>query len=108
MKAYAIGHLTNVKMNDEILQYLKSINATLAPYAGKFIVHGATPDIKEGDWTGDLIIIEFPDQAKATSWYDSPAYQKIASLRSKNSDGTIMIIEGVDADHKATDILQGL
>lgn len=108
MKAYAIGHLTNVRMNEEILRYLQQIDSTLAPYQGHFIVHGATPDIKEGEWTGDLIIIEFPNQLKANSWFESTAYQNIASLRANNSEGTIMIVEGVDLDHKATDILQSL
>lgn len=106
MKAYAIGHLTNVKMNQEILRYLQQVDTTLAPYQGSFLGHGATPKIKEGDWTGDLIIIEFPDQQKAKSWYES-AYQSIAALRSSHSEGAIMVVEDVDLDldQKPTDLL---
>ena len=33
--------------------------------------------------------------------------QAILPLRTRNSDGEVLLIDGVDDDHKATDILQG-
>lgn len=59
----------------------------------------------EALWAGALIVIEFPDQASARSWYDSPAYQEILPLRTNNSDGVTMLLEGVDRTHRATDVL---
>ena len=102
---YAVGHLRNVNFGDEIVEYLKRIDATLEPFGGRFLIHGARPQCVEGNWTGDLIMIGFPSLDDARKWYASPAYQAIASLRSDNSEGEILLIEGVSEPHRATDIL---
>ena len=59
----------------------------------------------EGQWGGDLVIIEFPDLERASAWYGSDAYQQILPLRTENSEGTVVLIDGVPPDHRATDIL---
>jgi uncharacterized protein (DUF1330 family) len=106
MNAYAIAHLRSVDQNQEILRYLERIDATLEPFGGRFIVHGGQADVREGEWPGDLIVIEFPDRNSATGWYESPAYQEILPLRTDNSEGAAIIIEGVPRDHRATDVLR--
>jgi uncharacterized protein (DUF1330 family) len=105
MATYAIGILRDVKMGPPIVEYLERIDATLAPYDGHFIVHGGTPSMLEGASPGALIVIEFPDRARAEDWYRSPAYREILPLRTENSTGTVFIIGGVDRDHRATDVL---
>mgnify|MGYP003700648835 CR=1 FL=1 len=87
MTCYAVAHLRNVAMGSEIVAYLEAIDATLAPFEG------------------DLIVIAFPDPARAQAWYSSPAYQAIQSLHERNSEGEVFLIDGVDADHKAADII---
>jgi uncharacterized protein (DUF1330 family) len=52
-----------------------------------------------------MIVIEFPDRERATAWYESPAYQEILPLRTRNAEGTAVIVDGVDQDHRATDVL---
>ena len=105
MPAYGVAHLTRVEMGPGIAEYLRRIDATLSPFGGRFIIHGDPPEVKEGDWGGALIVIEFPDMAAARAWYDSSAYQAILRLRTDNADGPVFLITGVDADHKATDVL---
>lgn len=104
MAGYVVGHLHDVEMGPQIVEYLERIDATLAPYGGRFIIHGATPDVREGDW-GGLIVIEFPDLDRARAWYESPAYQEILPLRAEYSRGAVLLIDGEDADHAAADIL---
>ena len=87
MKAYAIAYLRNVRMGADIVEYLERIDDTLAPYDGHFIVH------------------EFPDYDHLRDWYESPAYREILPLRTLNSDGVVIFVEGVDRTHKATDVL---
>lgn len=106
MTAYAIAHLHDVELGDEIVQYLNCIDATLAPFGGHFIVHGARPEILEGEWRGDLIAIAFPDLAVARAWYASDAYRRILPLRTRHARGPVILIDGVDERHKATDILR--
>jgi len=106
MTSYAVGILNEVKMGPPIVEYLERIDATLAPFEGHFIVHGGQANVLEGPDPGTLIVIEFPDRSKAEAWYASPAYQAIVALRTANSSGTVFVIDGVDRDHLATDVLQ--
>jgi uncharacterized protein (DUF1330 family) len=108
MSTYAIGHLHDVKVGSDIVEYLRRIDATLEPFGGGFIIHGGPVDVMEGAWSGDLIVIAFPNRESAHAWYKSPVYRAILPLRTRNSRGDVFFIEGVDADHKATDILSGL
>jgi uncharacterized protein (DUF1330 family) len=62
MKAYALGHLHNVVKGPQIVDYLKNNDSTLGRFGGRFIVHGGKADVMEGNWSGDLIIIEFRDR----------------------------------------------
>ena len=74
-RAYAIAYLREVDLGAEILEYIEKIDATLAPYGGRFLVHGGELNPAEGTWDGDIVIIEFPNGADAAAWYESPAYQ---------------------------------
>jgi uncharacterized protein (DUF1330 family) len=105
MKTYGVARLTDVAMGPEIVAYLEGIDATLAPFQGRFIIHGGPIERLEGDWAGDLIVIEFPDRAAARAWYASEAYKAILPLRTQHSRGEVFFIDGVDADHRATDVL---
>jgi uncharacterized protein (DUF1330 family) len=107
MTAYAVAHLTSVEMGPAITAYLGAIDATLAPFGGRFVIHGGPPEVLEGAWSGDLIVIAFPDHAKAVAWYGSPAYQAILPLRRDHSSGAVFLINGVDPAHRARDILAG-
>jgi uncharacterized protein (DUF1330 family) len=107
MKGYAIGILKDVQIGPQIVEYLERIDATLAPYGGRFIVHGGEPDVREGTDPGVMIVLEFPDRTQATRWYESDAYLEILPLRTDNSSSTVLLIDGVDDDHRATDVLAG-
>lgn len=99
MTAYAFAHLRNGPMHDDLLEYMDRIQATLDPFEGRFLVHGGTVEVREGVWPGDVVIIEFPDLATASSWYDSAAYQELKPLRTRHLDGEVILVEGVSADY---------
>ena len=107
MAGYAIAHLQDVTVGAEIVEYLQRIDATLAPFGGHFIVHGAAPSLLEGDAPGAPIVIKFPSVERARAWYDSSAYRSILPLRTRNSRSVTYLVEGVDAGHRATDVLAG-
>jgi uncharacterized protein (DUF1330 family) len=104
---YAIAHLQDVTMGPDIVEYLQRIDATLAPFGGRFIVHGGTPVELEGGAPGTPIVIEFPSVDRARAWYDSPAYRQILPLRTRNARSVTYLVGGVDAEHRATDVLAG-
>ena len=105
MTTYGIAHLRDVVPGPGIVEYLERIDATLAPFGGRFLVHGDRPQIVEGAFDAALVIIGFPDRAAAEGWYASPAYREILHLRTTNSRGEVFLVDGVDPDHRATDIL---
>ncbi|AWN54456.1 DUF1330 domain-containing protein [Methylobacterium sp. 17Sr1-1] len=107
LPAYAVAHLRTVDIGPAIATYLARIDATLAPFDGRFLIHGARPDPLEGDFSGDLVVIAFPDRARARAWYESPAYQAILPLRKAHSDGVAFLIDGVPAGHRGPDALAG-
>jgi uncharacterized protein (DUF1330 family) len=102
MTAYALAHLRGAPIHADVLEYLERIQATLAPFGGRFIVHGGTVDVLEGNWPGDVVIIEFPDLTKARSWYHSSIYQEIKPLRTRHLAGEAILVEGVEPDHSSS------
>lgn len=107
MSAYAVAHLRDINKGPDIVEYLQKIDETLAPFDGRFLVHGGAKTVLEGDWPGSLVVIAFPDRERATSWYESSAYQAILPLRTHNAKGDAIIIDGVGDGYRATDAVAG-
>jgi uncharacterized protein (DUF1330 family) len=105
MSAYAVAHMRQVTMGPPIVEYLERIDATLAPFGGRFIVHGGEIEVLEGSWPGHVIVIEFPDRERARAWYNSDDYRAILALRTDNSQSDVVMVDGVDSTHRATDVL---
>lgn len=105
MTAYAIVHLHHVDLCPAIVEYLEKIDATLAPYGGRFLIHGGPVERLEGAFKGDLVVIGFDDRERARAWYRSPAYQAILALRTQHATGEVFLIDQVAMPHRATDVL---
>jgi len=105
MAAYAVAHLNHMKVNSQIVVYLKRIDATLEPFDGRFLVHGKKSAVVEGEFPGHLIVIAFPDLERAHNWYHSDAYQEILPLRTNNSKGSVILVDGVPENYRASDLL---
>jgi uncharacterized protein (DUF1330 family) len=99
------SHVRWARLGPAIVEYLRRVDATLAPFGGKFLVNGGKVQALQGQWSGDLIIIAFPDRAHASGWYQSAAYQAILPLRRDNTEGELIFVDAVAGDHRATDIL---
>ncbi|MGW5198369.1 DUF1330 domain-containing protein [Streptomyces spiralis] len=99
MPAYAIAHLREAAPHPEIAEYIERITDTFEPYGGRFLVHAAQHEVKEGGWPGHVVVIAFPGIDEARAWWDSPAYQEIAPLRSRHIEGDIILVPGVPDDY---------
>lgn len=108
MTTYAVAHLHHTELCAEIVEYLEKIDGTLAPFGGRFIIHGGPVERIEGAFRGNLIVIEFDDRERARAWYDSPAYQAILPLRTRHASGDAFFIDQVAQPHCATDVLEGV
>lgn len=103
--AYAIAYLRDVDLGPAIIEYIEKIDETLAPYGGRFLVHGGEVHGLEGEWDGDIVIIEFPDHDSAVRWYDSPEYQEILPLRTEHSRSIAAVVDGLPTGYRAVDKL---
>lgn len=102
MSAYALATFRNLEMNEEIAEYTSRIDATLAAFGGRFLIHGGPHHEMEGSWHGQItVLLEFPDIDRAQAWYASPAYAEILPLRTRNSEGEVVLIEGVPERYSA-------
>jgi len=108
MPAYAMAQVHATNFGPAIIDYLRNIDATLRPFDGRFLFHGGPVDRVEGDWRGDLIIIEFPDLDAARGWYNSPPYLEIRHLRTDNTTADTIIFDGLPDGYQASSFLDHL
>lgn len=101
MVAYAMAHLHDPEPHAEVADYIERIQATMDPFGGRFLVHGPTVDVKEGEWPGTVVVIEFPDVDAANAWYESPAYRAILPLRTDHIRCDTFIVPGVAEGYDA-------
>lgn len=109
MTAYMLAHLRrSAEVHPEVLEYLERVQSALDPFSGRFLVHGGALEVREGEWPGDVVLVEFPSMEQARGFYDSAAYQEIKPLRTAHLDGDLIIVEGVDPDHDSTEMAAAL
>jgi uncharacterized protein (DUF1330 family) len=81
MPAYVIS---DVAFRDAaaIESYRTRAAASIAHYGGRYLARGGAVERLEGDWQpANLIIVEFPDMARARAWYRSPEYATALQFR---------------------------
>ncbi len=105
MAAYAVGILHDVEPHADIVEYLERIDATLEPFGGRFVVHGADAIVREGTFDARFVAIEFPQLDAVRAWYDSAEYQTIIPLRANHSHSVVFFVDGIVGPHAATDVL---
>ncbi len=76
--------------------YMAGSGASIRAHGGKILVRGGPADwIEGGDGpVGRVVVIEFPDRATATAWYNSDEYQAVVGIRHANSSGTLIMVDG--------------
>ena len=83
-----------VKDPETLAQYGEKARA--ASMTGKVIAADGAPQVIEGDWHGDrVVVLEFPDEAAFRTWYDSPAYQEALKIRLASTDSRAALVKGI-------------
>ena len=95
MKAYLVSdnEVTDPALFDE---FARGIFALIKTYDGKYLVRGgATPHIDGPRAPHRTVIVEFESMERAKALTSSPAYQVLADKRSKSSNSTTFLVEGI-------------
>ena len=98
---YASAMLHDVRVTEEFLEYTEAIEPTMDPYAGRWVSHGRTPALLEGDRHEDIVITGFPDLEAARAWSRSEAYQELVPLRQRHCEATMVLLEGVEEGYSS-------
>jgi uncharacterized protein (DUF1330 family) len=95
MSAYIIADVavTNAAQYEE---YRKWSSAAMQAHQAEVCVRGGQIQTLEGDWTPSrIVILKFPDMAKAHAFYDSPEYGKARAAREGAAVMRMIVVEGV-------------
>jgi uncharacterized protein (DUF1330 family) len=77
-------------------RYAAAFFPTLQPFGGRLLAADEAPQVMEGDWEREkLVLIAFPDAAAANAWAASPAYRAIAVDRQAGSTAVVLLAEGL-------------
>jgi len=95
MAAFVIA-IINVTDPEGYEVYKELVPASLAKYGGRYLARGGRSEVLEGESDAErLVLLEFESFDQAKEWWDSPEYEAAKPHRRKNSNSTIMLVEGL-------------
>jgi len=95
MPAYVISE---VEPRDAALfeRYREMAPQTIERFGGRYIVRAGVAELVEGSPPPKaLVIVEFPDMARAREWYASPEYAQALKVRAGALERRLIFVEGV-------------
>ena len=95
MSAYVLVQI-NITNSESYKGYLEKVTPTVKKYKGEYIIRGGKFETMLGKWDFQrTVAIKFPSYEIAKEWYNSDLYLPIRKIRENNSDGNLIIIEGL-------------
>ena len=95
MAAYVI---VDIQVSDPLgyEAYRKLAGPAVAQYGGKFLVRGGATSTLEGDWHPQrIVVLEFPDSARARAWWASDEYRAAREVRQRTARTDMIVADGV-------------
>jgi uncharacterized protein (DUF1330 family) len=85
-------------LDDELIKtYRLLAQESIAKYGGRYLARGGKVEPVEGGWTPKaIVIVEFPDMARAKAWYQSADYAEALKVRADALMRKLIFVEGVD------------
>jgi uncharacterized protein (DUF1330 family) len=92
---YALAQLT-IRDRVRYQRYAAAFVPVLTRYGGRLRAADDHPDVTEGQWDGDkVILLAFPDRETFMTWLTSPEYRQIARDRLAAADTTGILVRGL-------------
>jgi uncharacterized protein (DUF1330 family) len=95
MAAYIISDVT---IHDEASAsaYRERAARAIAQHGGKYLARAGVIEVLEGSWSPRaIVIVEFPDMAKARAWYRSADYAEALKFRDAALSRDLILVDGV-------------
>lgn len=93
MSAYVVANYT-VTNPEAFEPYVPAVMPTIADGGGEVIVADFESDAAEGDPGHVTVVLRFESKDAIRAWYTSDAYEAIKGLRTDNSEGNIVVVDG--------------
>jgi len=95
MSVYLIAQI-NIEDRDAYSRYESGFSDIFSRYGGTILSVDEAPETLEGSWVYTrTVLLEFPSESKALSWYHSPEYQDLARHRLASSSANIAMVKGL-------------
>jgi uncharacterized protein (DUF1330 family) len=93
-KGYLIAH---VKIHDKekFAEFAQMAMPVISEYGGTVLVRNPAPEVREGQDSGLVIVIEFESIENARKFYESDKYTEAKAVRELASESELILVEGV-------------
>lgn len=79
------------------LPYAQAIPAFIEKHGGRYIVRGVEPEVMEGDWTPErVVVLGFPSRDAARAFLADPDCQALFHLRHTTTTSRLILVDGCD------------
>ena len=92
---YALGQLT-IRDRARYLRYVRRFQEVLALFGGRLLAADESPQVVEGAWERDkVILLAFENADAFWAFARSDAYQEIARDRLASTEGSVLLVHGI-------------
>ena len=96
MTVYLVAQL-EIDDRDQYSKYSDGFMAVFSQFNGTLLAVDEETEALEGNWAfSRTVLISFPTEADAKSWYNSDAYQQLARHRFESSSANIVLVKGFE------------
>jgi uncharacterized protein (DUF1330 family) len=79
---------------DGFREYAPKAQETLAAAGAEVVAVDLNSEVIEGNPHPVTVILKFESKDAMKAWYNSPEYQAVIGLRTDNSEGSMVLIDG--------------
>ena len=95
MAAYAVFDV-DIRDMEQYQKYMQLVKPVIEAAGGRYLVRGGAFKVHEGDWLPRrLVLLEFPSMEAMETFYHSPVYQSLKTLREACSSARSVSVEGL-------------
>ncbi len=94
----AVYVIADIEVLDQVLfeEYRQKVPATIAAHGGRYLARGGATQVLEGSWSPKRsVILEFPDMERFQTWWNSPEYAPLRTLRQRATNSNLVVTQGL-------------
>lgn len=95
MAAYVVVEITT-RDPGTMARYREIARPIVEAHGGRYLARGGATRALEGGWEPErLVILEFPDMARAVAWWECAEYAEARDLRQRAGETRMVVVEGL-------------